>query len=897
MAATMRQYDWDHSAIGPVNLWPDALKIAVRIVLTTAHPMSIWWGEELSLLYNDAYKDIIGEKHPDALGKPAHEVWPEVWPQIVPFIKKVIGKGESWSGDRALYYINRHHRLEETYYTFSFSPITEICGNIGGILCVTHEVTEQVVNERRLKTVSQISGIRNSITTQESRNGVMDAIASNPNDFPFALLYTAIDDKIKLNSYTRDRFKGKLETEETLKSGSALIPEGVDITQPSIISIPDSLKRKLKLPSHGVLPNQAAILPVTDAGQDLVRGYFVLGLSAVLPLNQACHEFLKLLSSQIDAVVTSIRALEQERLHSQKLVELDNLKNAFFRNVSHALRNPITNILDKMDALKLDGKDTDTLANIRKTSQELLQQVNSLLSFSAVELGQYTEGFVPQDLAVLADELSRNVRQQNLLETILDAISDSFVYLTLDLKFVFVNKRVFEIRGRTRQEYVGKHITELYPYIVGSELYEKVQKALSTLQPQFVEYFDVTISVWYEIRIYPSEQGVAVYLANVTERKRQEQEKRELEERFSEMANAAPVLLWMADSNANWTFFNNSWLEFRGRTLEQEKNRGWQEGVHPDDLQQYISTFRNAFEKQEPFMIEYRLLYHENEYRWIMDAGVPRFREGNIFDGYIGACTDITDRKRAETILSQYNQQLEESVAQRTDELVKANEQLQMLTSHLQELQENERKLIARDIHDELGQALAAFKIELSLFQDSVAQSKARYKEQWLENLEGMERAVDESIGTMRRVIFRLRPSLSDDLELVHDLEKLVSDLSNRVKIDFRFKSDVRALYLEPDIAIEIYRIMQEALTNVIKHSKAKEAVVYLKKEPGLYRFVVEDNGQGFSVKTRKGSVTFGILGIRERSQRIGAELHLETEAGRGTRVELILPAPKQTAP
>ena len=209
---------------------------------------------------------------------------------------------------------------------------------------------------------------------------------------------------------------------------------------------------------------------------------------------------------------------------------------------------------------------------------------------------------------------------------------------------------------RTTDEIVGKPIID----IIGPKAFETIRPYVETvLRGQRIEY---EVEVPYasvgprQVHvIYVPERdeqsqvvGWIASIADITERKLAEANARESEGRFRTMANHAPVLLWMAGRDKLCTFFNQGWLEFTGRSLEQESGNGWAEGVHPDDLQHCVETYHSAFDARQPFKMEYRLRRHDGEYRWILDAGAPRFAPDGEFMGYVGSCADVSDQKQAE---------------------------------------------------------------------------------------------------------------------------------------------------------------------------------------------------------------------------------------------------------
>ena len=162
---------------------------------------------------------------------------------------------------------------------------------------------------------------------------------------------------------------------------------------------------------------------------------------------------------------------------------------------------------------------------------------------------------------------------------------------------------------------------------------------------------------------------IAGIAEDITERKRVEEALRESEERFRTLADATPVLIWGTGTDKLCNYFNKQWLNFTGRTIEQEMGDGWSQGVHPDDLKGCLETYVTAFHARTSFRMEYRLKRHDGEYRWVMDTGVPRFTPDGTFSGYIGSCIDITDRKLAEEGLRQSDRRKEEFLAVLSHEL------------------------------------------------------------------------------------------------------------------------------------------------------------------------------------------------------------------------------------
>ena len=200
LARLIQAHDWSKTSLGPISSWPQSLRTAVSLILNSQHPMWIGWGPEAVFLYNDAYIHVLSHaKHPSALGRPASEVWAEIWDVCGPLADKVFAKGEPTFVDEVRLFMNRGDFLEETYYSFSYSPIRDESGAISGLFCPSAEVTAKVLNARRLRTLSELSAAAFVEKTVENAcASATGTLAKNPDDVPFAMLYVLGTDSEEL---------------------------------------------------------------------------------------------------------------------------------------------------------------------------------------------------------------------------------------------------------------------------------------------------------------------------------------------------------------------------------------------------------------------------------------------------------------------------------------------------------------------------------------------------------------------------------------------------------------------------------------------------------------------------------------------------------------------------
>jgi PAS domain S-box-containing protein len=349
---------------------------------------------------------------------------------------------------------------------------------------------------------------------------------------------------------------------------------------------------------------------------------------------------------------------------------------------------------------------------------------------------------------------------------------------------------------------------------------------------------------------------------------------RESEERFRVLADATPVLIWQSGLDKLCTYFNRSWLEFTGRTLEQELGNRWAEGIHPDDRERWLRIYTTSFDRREPFELEYRLRRADGEYGWIFDRAVPLFGSGGVFLGYLGGCVDIARRKLDEA------------------ELLRSHEQLRELSRHLDRAKEEERASIAREVHDELGVVLTAAKIEIATLARRLPTGGPDIESR----IQSAEALLDQAMEASRNISRKLRPAILD-YGIVAAVEWQARDFAKRLGIPCHFSASVDDIELNSEQATAVFRILQEALTNIARHARARHVQVTLVEEPdGYLTLRVTDDGCGIAPADADKPGSFGLRNMRERAHGLGGRIEVRPAAGQGTEVMLRVPLPDPDA-
>ncbi|MEV4726878.1 ATP-binding protein, partial [Micromonospora humida] len=409
MAARMRAFDWPATSLGAVADWPASLRTATRICLTSRFPMIVWWGPELRFLYNDAYGPLLGSKHP-ALGKPGDQVWGEIWHIIGPMLRGVVETGEAtWSEDLLLP-MNRHGYWEETYWTYSYSPLHDDDGVVRGVFTAVSDTTERVIGQRRLAALQDLGAQAGTArTVGEACELVAGSLGRAGADVPYAAVYLrARDGGLRLTASTRAG-----EVDRAGGATAAVWPVAQVLADGRPAHVTDLLDRAGELPAGGwqTAPTEAVVLPLHgETGAEDI-GVIVLAASAGRALDDGYRTFFDLVAQQSAALINGAVAYEVQQQRAEELVELDRAKTAFFSNISHEFRTPLTLISGPLQELRArlgdgDAQVRDELDVMHRNALRLGKLVTALLDFSRIEAGRMQASYEPVDLSRFTAELA-----------------------------------------------------------------------------------------------------------------------------------------------------------------------------------------------------------------------------------------------------------------------------------------------------------------------------------------------------------------------------------------------------------------------------------------------------------------------------------------------------------
>jgi two-component system sensor histidine kinase UhpB len=343
------------------------------------------------------------------------------------------------------------------------------------------------------------------------------------------------------------------------------------------------------------------------------------------------------------------------------------------------------------------------------------------------------------------------------------------------------------------------------------------------------------------------------------------------EERFELAVRGAMAGLWDWNPQTDEMYFSPHFKRIMGYDDNEFPNnrQAHLNAIDPRDFEQAAQSLELHLTHRRVFDVEYRIRTKLGEERWVQCRGQALWNQAGVPYRMVGWILDITDRKRDE------------------DALRASREELRRLSAHVQQVREEEKARIARELHDDLGQQLTALKMAMSMLEYPAAGEK-----RWPppDALGGIYTMIDELVRSVRHIAADLHPVILDDLGLLPAIESLIDEFTGRYRIPVIRRIDAGTIDFNRECRIEIFRMVQEALTNVARHSGASEVVLDVLREDPHCIVRVADNGRGAVQDGSKGRHSFGLLGMRERATLLGGEIRIVTQPGAGFSLTAILP-------
>ncbi|WP_241383368.1 ATP-binding protein [Rhodococcus sp. CH91] len=414
-----RTTDWSATPLGPVESWPAELRMAVRTVIPSEVPMLLWWGPQLVQIFNDAMTPMLGDKYPAAVAQPAPECWHEVWDEVGSRVERAMD-GTATFAENELLFMQRHGYVEETYWTFSYSPIRDESGGVAGVFVATTDITARVLSERRLEALSRLGTVvivDSGASVVDTCRSAVEAFVPSRRDVPVAAIYLdsrILDDAPESTRWTRIASVGtRPGVSFTLGSDEdSALSEAAAASAPIVVSgiagaCPELLDPRRALRDHPI--DSVLLSPLRISGRDSPRGILAVGLSPYRVFDTAYATFLELVTTKISGLLSDASAMDAERRRADALAALDAAKTRFLETVSHEFRTPLTLLLGPLHSV-LDGEPAVTeeqrqsLETARRAAIRLRRLVDSLLEVTRGEAYPTRAAVQPADPAALTSE-------------------------------------------------------------------------------------------------------------------------------------------------------------------------------------------------------------------------------------------------------------------------------------------------------------------------------------------------------------------------------------------------------------------------------------------------------------------------------------------------------------
>lgn len=684
MAMLTRTKDWSKTSLGASDSWPQSLKTTLSILLNSKFPMFLWWGPELTCFYNDAYRPSLGidGKHPSILGMPAKEAWPEIWDIISPLIERVLTTGEATWAEDQLVPIYRNGKIEDVYWTFSYSPLPDENGKIEGILVTCTETTNKVKAYKKL---------------EESEKRFRETVSQAPMGItifngPGFIVEMANDTYLQVVDRPKDKFIGKPLFE--------VLPEVKEAVEPLLINVLQTgiayYGREFPVRLHRYGKDELTFFdfvyqPLKDEN-GIISRIMVVATEVTTAVN-AKHELAESENQFRNLVMQSPIPMTIVKGH-RHVIDIAN--TVMYEKIWRIKEEDAVNrsILDVFPELKeqkypglLDKVFTTGIAHREKEAIAYVQGSDGLKKFyldyeysPLFGTDKKVDGIIitVNDVTEKVEARQKIEENEKQLSIVIEGSELGTWEFNPANDTVVYSERAIEILGYEKNTVLthDQVVAHVHPADLDIRL-NGINEAFETGKLDFqLRIIDKNKEIkWIE------NKGVVMYddnhhpvkllgtMRDITTEKRQHQVLEEREQKFRLLADSMPQMIWTGDAQGNLNYFNQSVYDYSGYNAEQLTNGGWLKIVHPDEQNENVEKWMHSINTGEDFLFQHRFRRYDGEYRWQLSRAVPQRDENGKIQMWVGTSTDIQDQKLFET-------RLEKLVLDRTKELEDLNIEL-----------------------------------------------------------------------------------------------------------------------------------------------------------------------------------------------------------------------------
>lgn len=788
--------------------------MSVSISINSGFPIAIYWGADHTILYNDAYSSIPGDKHPWAIGKPGAVAWSEIWDVLDDEFKSVLYSGESIRRPDALLLMNRFGYTEECYFDYTLSPIIDTKGKVGGVFNAVIETTYRVINDRRNIVLQNFLA---DLDTPESITGglrmAVNILTQAKQDIPFSAIYTCFEGQhndLRLSGYTGISEEAALNAYWPQLSGS-LIAEPLHIT-----SLEDHMNERVSSVWEEDCV-EALIVPISKGTK--VSGFLVAGVSPRKRLDPDYILFLKTVGTNVGTLLNNGYAYEQSGLleREQALNEELAAANEELSATNDALQQTQQSLSELNEELEERVASRTLALSISEAEQQALNEELIATNEELMAINEQLE-HSQQELQEMVRRLAES--ESRIRFMVADAPVAIGVLTGRELLVESANRKILEVWGKN-EDVIGKPLSEALPEIAGQSFLQILHDTFVSGRPYFGNEYPARLvrngileDVYFNFVYHPMKDfnhntvSIMIVATEVTEQVLSRRLVEASEKRFRFLLNTIPQQVWTAAPDGSLTYVNDVVMNDFGHVAEEVVRLGWQKFVHPDDLEVPAKAWQTALKSGEVYQAEFRFLFPDGTYKWHLARAIPVIEDGEI-KFWMGTNTNIDMQKdnerRKDEFLSIASHELKTPLTS-----IKAFNQLMKRTSDAEKL-------------------------------DGFVQKSS-------DHISRLEKLIGDLLDVSKINAGKLNYTLSpfSFSKMLQDSIESVQHMSSSHEIILEQATDV--LYTGDQFRLE--QVMNNILTNAVKYSPdGKRVVVNSRIEQGNIVVSVQDFGIGIAKK------------------------------------------------